>query len=59
MANYITIEELQEHLGVGRSWIQRRLDEIPHKRIGRKILRFEIEKVEAWMDTYSVNEGDK
>jgi excisionase family DNA binding protein len=54
-AELLTIEELAQLLRVPKGWIysrtrDRSLDAIPHLKLG-KYLRFEEEKVQAWLDS--------
>ena len=52
-ANLMTIDEVAEYLKFKprtiNDWVQKNL--IPHYRLGRKTIRFDIETIDEWLET--------
>jgi len=54
---YLNFAEAAKYLSVSTRFIRDRLDEIPHRRIGVKILLFKKSELDTWLDQY--REGGK
>lgn len=47
----LTAEELQKHLNISRTTLWRlRKEGLPHKKIGHKTIRYDLEEVEKWLE---------
>ncbi len=54
---YLNLTEAAKYLSVSTRFIRDRLDEIPHRRLGVKILLFKKSELDSWLDQY--REGGK
>ena len=54
---YLSLTEAAKYLSVSTRTIRDRLDEIPHRRVGTRILLFKKSELDAWLDQY--REGGK
>ena len=46
---YFTLKQSSEYLGISTRTIRDRLDEIPHYRVGSKMLLFKKSELDEWM----------
>lgn len=54
----ITAKQLQEKLNVSRSTVYRwRKEGMPHKKIGHKTIRYDLDKVMEWLEDKETGEG--
>ncbi len=54
---YLSLTEASRYLGFSKRTLRDRLDEIPHRRVGVRILLFKRSELDAWLDQY--REGGK
>ncbi len=54
---YLSLAQASEYLGISTRTLRDRLDEIPHRRVGTRILLFKKSELDAWLDQY--REGGK
>jgi len=54
---YLNLKEAAQYLSVSTRTIRDRLDEIPHRRVGTRILLFKKSELDAWLEQY--REGGK
>lgn len=49
--DYLTSEELQKYLNISRTTLWRlRKEGLPHKKLGHKTIRYDLEEVEKWLE---------
>jgi len=54
---YFTLKQSSEYLGMSARTIRDRLDEIPHRRVGTRMLLFKKSELDTWLEQY--REGGK
>ena len=54
---YVNLAEAAKYTSISARTIRDRLDEIPHRRVGTRILLFKKSELDAWLDQY--REGGK
>ena len=54
---YLNLAEAAKYLSVSTRTIRDRLDEIPHRRVGTRILLFKKSELDTWLEQY--REGEK
>ena len=54
---YLNLAQASEYLSISQRTIRGLLDEIPHYRVGSKMLLFKKSELDAWLDQY--REGGK
>lgn len=48
---WVSVEDVAEHLGFGKSWVYQQLPLIPHVKIG-KAYRFKLSLVDEWFESH-------
>jgi len=54
---YLNLAQTSEYLSISQRSIRDRLDEIPHRRVGTRILLFKKSELDTWLEQY--REGGK
>ncbi len=54
---YLSLAQASEYLGISTRTLRDRLDEIPHRRLGTRLLLFKKSELDAWLEQY--REGGK
>jgi excisionase family DNA binding protein len=54
---YLNLTEASGYLGFSKRGIRDRLDEIPHRRLGTRLLLFKKSELDTWLEQY--REGGK
>ena len=54
---YLNLAQASEYLAMSTRTIRDRLDEIPHRRVGKKMLLFKKSELDAWLEQF--REGGK
>ncbi len=49
---YLSLTEASRYLGFSKRTIRDRLDEIPHRSVGKKMLLFKKSELDTWLDQY-------
>ncbi len=49
---YLNLAQAAEYLAMSTRTIRDRLDEIPHRRVGKKMLLFKKSELDTWLDQY-------
>ena len=55
---YLSLTEASEYLSMSSRTIRDRLDEIPHYRVGTKLLLFKKSELDKWMSQYRVGNAE-
>ena len=60
MNKLLTITELSDYLNIKQRTLYKYVQEnyVPHIRIGRKIIRFDINKIDEWLESLKNNYKD-
>ena len=54
---YLSLAQASEYLGISTRTLRDRLDEIPHRRLGTRLLLFKKSELDTWLEQY--REGGK
>lgn len=49
---YLNLTQASEYLAISKQTIRSRLDEIPHFRVGSKMLLFKKTEIDTWIEKY-------
>ena len=49
---YLNLAEAAKYTSISKRTIRDRLDEIPHRRVGTRILLFKKSELDTWLDRY-------
>ena len=49
---YLSLAQASQYLAMSTRSIRDRLDEIPHRRVGKKMLLFKKSELDTWLDQY-------
>ncbi len=56
---YLNLAQACEYMSISTRTIRDRLDEIPHRRLGVKILLFKKSELDTWLEQYREGGGEE
>jgi len=56
---YLNLAEAAEYTSISARTIRDRLDEIPHRRVGTRMLLFKKSELDAWLEQYREGGGEE